>query len=258
MSHLLALAAIHVFNTSSPSNTDMLPECLQEPNIHAGKWCLQLPDDFAALTCVAKTSIAFGEHAHYGKGGQLYGTILSSAHRSLLLKATDDTDYGSVDSYCKELSLDAEDAEPPITKTMMDDLNRSFLTVVTRFLSLIVFFGANHFSLTVQQNWLHEKLKQPMLELERSRSTDLSDLQDPRPGDLCGSAASRDFTRILVWINSLVYTATWEQHVSAANHFRLLTLGRCWTNARFIINWLVTVKVVSTWPEFAVVVRKKK
>ena len=60
-----------------------------------------------------------------------------------------------------------------------------------------------------------------------------------------------------MYINNLIYTATWEQHVKASIHFRLLTLGRCWTNTRYIMNWLMAAKVVSTWAEFAIVVRQR-
>ena len=124
-------------------------------------------------------------------------------------------------------------------------------------MALIMLYGSNYFALFVEQNWFHEKMKEPVLGLERSGSTNLSGVIDPRPGDICYSAASRDFAKILAHVDNLVYTATWEQHVKVAISFRLPTMGRAVTSSRPIMSWVMATKVVSSWPEYHLVMRKE-
>jgi len=233
-----------------------LPECFQEINVHAGKWCTKLPDNFLNPTPIEKLSVAFGERALYGNGGKLYGSILSNASRCLLLKCTDNTDFGSVNEYSKELSLEAEEADPPIPKAILNDLNRAFLQILSRFMAITVLFGSNFFALFVEQNWFHEKMKEPVLGLERTGSTNLSGVIDPRPGDICYSAASRDFAKILALVDNLIYTATWEQQIKMSISSRLPTMGRAIHSTRHIMSWVMATKVVSSWTEFHLVMRK--
>ena len=143
--------ALFISNNSCVDQENF-PKCFQDINVHAGKWCTKLPENFLQPTRIEKSSVAFGERALYGHGGKLYGSILSNASCCLLLKCSNDTNFGSVDEHCKELSIEAEEADPPIPTTILNDLNCAFLQVVSHFLALIMLYGSNHFALFVEQN----------------------------------------------------------------------------------------------------------